>query len=136
MTLTFDHFLKFDIGHNFLKILKASILYIIISCDKIFLLVSKYLSLWSWPLLELAIIGGIVFHKHILFKFWMNFCYFFYYLSLGKWVALHLKKLESSLHPRLLCAKFCWNCVVFQEKRWKCEKFKVRQTVIRKVQVS
>ena len=38
----------------------------VISCDKIFLLVSKYLSLWSWPSLELAIIGGIVFHKHIL----------------------------------------------------------------------
>ena len=28
-------------------------------CDQMFLLVSKYLSLWSWPSLELAIIGGI-----------------------------------------------------------------------------
>ena len=30
--------------------------------------VSKKFSLWSLPLLELAIIGGIVFHKHILFS--------------------------------------------------------------------
>ena len=40
-----------------------------ISCDKIFLLVSKYLALmWSWSSLELAIIGGIVFDKYVLFK--------------------------------------------------------------------
>ena len=31
----------------------------VISCDKIFLLISKYLSLWSWPSMELAIICGI-----------------------------------------------------------------------------
>ena len=31
----------------------------IISCEKIFLFISKYLSLWFWPFLVLAIIGSI-----------------------------------------------------------------------------
>ena len=40
----------------------------VISCDKIFLLVSKYMSLWSWTSLELAIIGGIcVSQTHLVF---------------------------------------------------------------------
>ena len=57
-------------GQNFWKIkIKASTMQMVISCDKIFLLVSKYLSLWSnghqwnWPLS-----GVFVFHKHILFN--------------------------------------------------------------------
>ena len=61
LTLTFDHFLKIDIGLNFWKInIRAlNILHISIFCDKIFLLVSRYLSLWPWPAVELAIIVGI-----------------------------------------------------------------------------
>ena len=43
-----------------------------ISGDKIFLLVSRYLSLWPWPSLELAIIGAFVFHKHILLFFFQE----------------------------------------------------------------
>ena len=39
--------------------MRASILHKVISCDKIFLLVSKYLSLRFWTSLELSIIGGI-----------------------------------------------------------------------------
>ena len=64
-------------------------MHIVISCDKIFLLVSKYLSLWSWPSSELAIIGGIVFHKHILFfhvfmrgkQNWNIFAIFFFWCA-------------------------------------------------------
>ena len=50
--------------------IRAFILHINISCDKIFLLhvVSRYLSLWPRPFLELAFIGAYVFHKHILLK--------------------------------------------------------------------
>ena len=36
-------------------------MHISISCYKIFLLVSRYLSLWPWPFFELAIIWGICF---------------------------------------------------------------------------
>ena len=47
---------------------RAFILHVSISCDKIFLLVSRYLSLWPWPSLELAIIGGIcVSQTHLVF---------------------------------------------------------------------
>ena len=59
-------------------------MHIVISCDKIFLLVSEYLSLWSWPSLEFAIIGGIVFHKHILLImkwFWFSMHFSFDELS-------------------------------------------------------
>ena len=81
LDLGFDPFFEnFNLANNFetvsARALIFHILHIVISCDKIFLLVSKYLSLWSWPSLELAIIGGIVFHKHILLlteivlKFW------------------------------------------------------------------
>ena len=46
-TMTFDFFLKTEIGHNFLIInIRAFILHKSISCDKIFLLVSRYWSLW------------------------------------------------------------------------------------------
>ena len=38
---------KSDISHNF----RTPILQMVISCDKIFLLVLKYLFLWSWPYL-------------------------------------------------------------------------------------
>ena len=37
-------------------------------CDKNFLLVSRYLSLWSWPSFEL-LSGAFVFHKHVLFYY-------------------------------------------------------------------
>ena len=41
LTLTFDQFFKkIDISQN---------LQIVLSWDKIFLLVSKYSSIWSWP---------------------------------------------------------------------------------------
>ena len=61
-------FLKIDIGHYLYTIsIRAFILHMNISCDEIFLLVSRYLSLWCWPSLELAIIGSLVFHKHIFF---------------------------------------------------------------------
>ena len=46
----------------------VGLLFYYLSCDKIILLVSRYLSLWPWPCLELAIIGGISFHKHLLFN--------------------------------------------------------------------
>ena len=46
--------------------IKASILHMIICCDKIYILVLKYLSLWSLPSLELELPGLFVFHKHIL----------------------------------------------------------------------
>ena len=59
-------FFKIDIGHNFLIIDNAFILLISISCDKIFLMVSRYLYLWPKPSLELAISGAFVFHKRIL----------------------------------------------------------------------
>ena len=45
--------------HYFLINIRAFILHMSISCDMIVLLVSRYLSLWTWPSLELAIIGGI-----------------------------------------------------------------------------
>ena len=62
--LTF--FLKIDIGHN-LNI-GAFILHVSISCDKIFLLVSRYLSSWPWKSLELAIIRGhCVSQTHLVF---------------------------------------------------------------------
>ena len=57
-------FLRF---HYFLINIRVFILHMSISCDKIFLLVSRYLFLWPWPSLELAIIGGICVYKHILF---------------------------------------------------------------------
>ena len=41
----------------------------VISCDRIFLLVSKYLSLWFWPSLELAIFV----HRHFLFHILQGF---------------------------------------------------------------
>ena len=51
---------KINIGHNFKIInIRALILHMNISCDKIILLVSRYLSLGPRPSLELAIIGGI-----------------------------------------------------------------------------
>ena len=85
LTLTFDQFKKKnDIGHNFLR---ASILHMVISCDKIFLLVTKYLSLWFWPSLELTIIGGIVFHKHIMLDY--------RYISLKIICSLVILKLHS-----------------------------------------
>ena len=45
----------------------------VISCDKIFLLVSKYLSLWAWPSLKLAIIGGICVSQTHLVHFLLSF---------------------------------------------------------------
>ena len=45
--------------YYFLIHIRAFKLHMSISCDKILLLVSKYLSLWPWASLELAIIGGI-----------------------------------------------------------------------------
>ena len=38
----------------------------IISCDRIFLLLLKYLFLWSWPW-NFPLSEKLVFHKHILF---------------------------------------------------------------------
>ena len=56
------HFTFFwiDINHYF-EIMnnRAFILHMSISCDNIFLLVSRYLFLWPWSSIELAIIGGI-----------------------------------------------------------------------------
>ena len=55
LTLEFDQFLKnFNLSNNFWKV--SAILHMNISCDKIFLLVSRYLPLS----------GAFVFHKHIL----------------------------------------------------------------------
>ena len=50
-------FLKLTLVIN----IRAFILHMSISRDKIFLLVSRYLSLWPWPHLELAIIGPFCF---------------------------------------------------------------------------
>ena len=71
LTLTYDLLLKeIETGHNFsihARNIRTFKLHMIISCGKIFLLVSRYLSFWSWSSLELAIIGTFVFHKHVLF---------------------------------------------------------------------
>ena len=40
-----------------------------ISCDKIFVQVSRYLSLWPWHLWNWPLLGAFVFHKYILFVF-------------------------------------------------------------------
>ena len=58
LTFTFDQFKKKNISHNFFKIVYWSFH---IANDKIFRLVSKYISLWSWPSLELASIGVLCF---------------------------------------------------------------------------
>ena len=41
-------------------------MHMVISYNMIFLLVSKYLCLWSLQTLELAILVAFVFHKHML----------------------------------------------------------------------
>ena len=54
--------------YYFLINIRAFKLQMSISCDKIFLLVSRYLSLWPWPSLELAFIRGIcVSQTHVVF---------------------------------------------------------------------
>ena len=57
-----------------------------ISCDKIFLLVSRYLSLWPRPSSELAIIGGIcvsVCFVQVLFSIsWKNKTYIYTVIQL------------------------------------------------------
>ena len=59
-------FENFNLANNFWKV--SAFLHMSISCDKIFLLVSRYLSLWHWPSLELVIIGGIcVSQTHLVF---------------------------------------------------------------------
>ena len=75
----------------------------VISCDKILLLVSKYLSLWSWPSLELANFGGVLFHKRILLILSMCFLYFVIMSPCKKDVAIHLNKLESHSPKNALC---------------------------------
>ena len=45
-----------------------------ISCDKFFVLVSRYLSLWPWPSLGLATIEGIcVSQTHLVILYWCSF---------------------------------------------------------------
>ena len=65
----------FPCFHYFLIIIIAFILHMSISYNKIFLLVSRYLSLWLWPSLELAILGGIcVSQTHLvifIIKIWL-----------------------------------------------------------------
>ena len=57
-----------------------------ISCGKIFLLESKYMSLWSWPSLELPIIRAIcVSHTHLVLSLLFRF--------FGSTVSLLVKKL-------------------------------------------
>ena len=67
---------KINVIHNKIIYIQAFILHISVSCDKILVLVSWYLSLWPWPPLELAIIGAFVFYKHILlimiFNIWAS----------------------------------------------------------------
>ena len=55
-----------------------------ISCDKIFLLLSRYLSLWPWLSLELVIIWGICISQTHLVENWM----------------VLICKTSSPLHPR------------------------------------
>ena len=75
--------------------IRAFILHMSISCDKIFLLLSKYLSLWPRPSMELAIIGGIcvsqthlVFYYVSLYQFFLvdfllfSFCLQFFFINL------------------------------------------------------
>ena len=61
LTLEFDLFSEnFNLANTFWTVgARALIFHMSISCDKIFLLVSRYLFLWPWPSLELAIIRGI-----------------------------------------------------------------------------
>ena len=61
LTLEFDPFFEnIKLANDFWTVsARAFILHMSISCDKIYLLVSRYLSLWPWPSLELAIIGSI-----------------------------------------------------------------------------
>ena len=73
MYFTWSMFKKFTLVIT----ITASMLHMVISCDKIYLLVSKYLSLWSSPALELAIIGGIcVLRTHLDFV-----CFLFVFLK-------------------------------------------------------
>ena len=72
--------------------IRAFILHMSISCDKIFLLASRYLSLWPWPSLELAIIRGIcISQTHLVqptFKMiWINKM-----ISLPKFYILNFEK--------------------------------------------
>ena len=54
---------------------RAFILYMFISYDKVFPMVSKYLFLWSWPSLEDVVVGNLfVFQKHILFDLKKAIC--------------------------------------------------------------
>ena len=82
-----------------------------ISCDKIFLLVSRYLSLWPWPSLEFAIIGDICVSQTPLFWYNINVllhlcCYF--KITLFKTVELYTNVIKRYLH--------CW---FIREGRWR-----------------
>ena len=98
-----------NIIHNKMINIRAFILHMSISRDKIFVLISKYLSLWLWPSLVLAIFGVFVVHKPILFDVsgsnWPYYCTYFVAgkpqtLSLGsgnsppvqiKYVSIHVQ---------------------------------------------
>ena len=69
ITLTLE-FGLLNLVDNFLTVsARALVFHMSISCDKIFLLVSSYLSLWPWPSLELAIIWGIfVSQAHLVYS--------------------------------------------------------------------
>ena len=59
--------------HHFSINIRAFTLHMIISCDKVFLLASKYLSLWPWPSLNLAMIGSIcVSQTHLAIIFYLR----------------------------------------------------------------
>ena len=60
LTLTFVIFSK---DHNKILNIRASLLHISIPSDTTFVVVSRYLFMWPWPSLELAIIGGICVSK-------------------------------------------------------------------------
>ena len=69
LTLIFDDFLKWTLVITSKIRIRALLLHMSISWNKIFLPVSRYLFLWLWPSLEFAIIGAFVFHKHVVL-FW------------------------------------------------------------------
>ena len=66
-------FENFKFANNYWTVsARAFILHMSVSCDKIFLLVFRYLSLWPWPSLELATIGGICVSRTSCFFFQLS----------------------------------------------------------------
>ena len=85
----------------------------ICQCIFDFVIVSPWKRVWPfiWPNLN-PLYQRMLYAKWFLGRFlnFVNvFLQFHNWSSLEKGVVLHLNKLENSLHPGMLCAKFGWN---------------------------